>query len=47
LIAEYTPKPPFASGSPEKARPEIAQAAAAMLEGFISDARTLKLADHA
>jgi putative intracellular protease/amidase len=45
LIAEYAPEPPFASGSLEMARPEIAGAAATMLEGFVADAKTLRTAD--
>ncbi len=45
LIAEYAPEPPFSSGSLETARPEIAGAAAAMLEGFVADAKTLRAAD--
>lgn len=43
LIAEYAPEPPF-PGTVESARPEIADAAAAMLQNFVADARTLKLA---
>ena len=43
LIAEYAPEPPF-PGSIETARPEIAAAAAGMLQGFVADAKTLKLA---
>jgi putative intracellular protease/amidase len=43
LIAEYAPEPPF-PGSVETARPEIANAAAAMLRNFATDAETLRLA---
>lgn len=43
LIAEYDPEPPFRSGSPEAARPEIAGAASGMLERFVQDVRKLKI----
>lgn len=43
LIAEYAPEPPF-PGTVETARPEIAGAAAAMLQNFVADAKTLRLA---
>lgn len=41
LIAEYAPEPPF-PGTVETARPEIAGAAAAMLQNFVTDAKTLR-----
>lgn len=42
LITEYAPEPPF-PGTVEAARPEIAKAAAAMLQNFVANARSLKL----
>lgn len=43
LVSEYDPEPPFTGGSPEAARPEIADAVRRGLSPFVAEARTLKM----
>ncbi|WP_336486629.1 DJ-1/PfpI family protein [Methylobacterium nigriterrae] len=44
LVAEYAPRPPFRSGTPEEAGPEITRAARAILDRLAADSLTAALA---
>lgn len=43
LISEYTPEPPFNSGSPETAPAEMVEAIRRNLSGFVKEAQTLRI----